>query len=59
MFIGIIGAVTLEISLIARYWTWLFFCAWAGSYIFIFPFLIILGAFFERIGRSDYTLARS
>lgn len=25
MFIGIIGAVSLEISLIARYWTWLFF----------------------------------
>ena len=58
MFIGIIGAVSLEISLIARYWTWLFFAAWAGSYLFIYPFLIILGLFFEKIGRYDYTQAR-
>lgn len=59
MFIGIIGVVSLEIALIARYWTWLFLAAWSLSYAVTFPFLIGLGALFERIGRSDYTLVRA
>jgi hypothetical protein len=58
MFIAIIGVVSLEIALIARFWTWLFLAAWALSYAVTFPFLVMLGAFFERIGRSDYTLVR-
>lgn len=53
MFIGIIGVVSWEISLISRYWTGLFVLVWFLSYIVTFPFLLALGALFERIGYYD------
>ncbi len=53
MFIGIIGVVSWEIALISRYWTWLFVLVWFLSYFVTFPFLLALGALFERIGYYD------
>ncbi|BDA48078.1 probable phospholipid-transporting ATPase 7 [Coccomyxa sp. Obi] len=53
MFIGIIGVVSWEIALISRYWTWLFILVWFLSYFVTFPFLLALGALFERIGYYD------
>jgi hypothetical protein len=53
MFIAIIGVVSWEISLIARYWTWLFTLVWALSYAVTFPFLLALAALLQRFGYYD------
>lgn len=53
MFIGIIGVVSWEISLISRYWTWLFTVVWFLSYAITFPFLIGLAALLEAIHYYD------
>lgn len=41
-FIAVIGTVTVEIAIVSRYWTRIFTVAWALSYAFTFPFLIII-----------------
>lgn len=58
MFIGIIGVVSWEIAVISRYWTWLFVLVWFLSYFITFPFLLALGALFERIGYYDTSHVR-
>lgn len=58
MFISIIGVVSWEIGLISRFWTWLFVVVWLLSYFVTFPFLLALGALFERIGYYDSSHVR-
>ena len=41
-FIALIGTVTLEIALVSRFWTKLFIAAWSLSYLFTFPFIIVI-----------------
>ena len=40
-FVALLGAVTLEVALVARYWTWLFGVFTVLSYALVYPYLII------------------
>ena len=40
-FVALLGIVTLEVALIARYWTWVFFWITLLSYFLVYPYLII------------------
>ncbi len=41
MYIGLLGVITLEIIIVARYWTWLWGAAVIGSYLVVFPFVML------------------
>ena len=40
-FVALLGAVTLEVALVARYWTWLFGVITVLSYALVYPFMLI------------------
>jgi len=40
-FVALLGSVTLEVALIARYWTWLFGILTFLSYFLVYPYLIV------------------
>ena len=40
-FVALLGAVTLEVALVARYWTWLFGVLTVLSYLLVYPFMLI------------------
>jgi phospholipid-translocating P-type ATPase (flippase) len=64
-FVALLGTVTLEVALVARYWTWLFGVLTVLSYVLVYPYLVIfplaeLGVGFydpTNIGVSDEVLA--
>lgn len=64
-FVALLGTVTLEVALVARYWTWLFGAFTVLSYALVYPYLVIfplaeLGVGFydpSNIGVSDEVLA--
>ena len=41
-FVALLGTVTLEVALVARYWTWLFGAFTVLSYALVYPYLVIL-----------------
>ncbi|KAK9836118.1 hypothetical protein WJX81_002623 [Elliptochloris bilobata] len=53
IFLGIIGAVSLEVALVSRFWTAPFTLAWALSFGFCFPWLPILGLILEGLGTAS------
>jgi magnesium-transporting ATPase (P-type) len=40
-FVALLGAVTLEVALVARYWTWLFGILTLLSYALVYPYLVV------------------
>lgn len=40
-FVALLGTVTLEVALVARYWTWLFGVLTVLSYVLVYPYLVI------------------
>ena len=38
---ALLGTVTLEVALIARYWTWLFGCLTLASYFLVYPYMVV------------------
>ena len=40
-FVALLGTVTLEVALVARYWTWLFGVLTVLSYVLVYPFMVI------------------
>ncbi len=40
-FVALLGAVTLEVALVARYWTWLFGVLTVLSYVLVYPYMVI------------------
>jgi len=57
MFIGIIGVVSLEIALVARFWTWPFAAATLGSYFGTWPWLALLPLLYRAAGKWDVAQA--
>lgn len=64
-FVALLGAVTLEVALVARYWTWLFGIFTFFSYFLVYPFMILFPlvelavGFFDpaNVGVSDEVLS--
>ena len=64
-FASLLGSVTLEVALIARYWTWVFFWIVLLSYFLVYPYFIVfpyieLGLKFydpANIGVAEHVLA--
>lgn len=52
-FIGIVGVVSLEIALVARYWTAPFAAALLGSYFATWPWLAVLPLLYRAAGKWD------
>jgi magnesium-transporting ATPase (P-type) len=40
-FVALLGTVTLEVALVARYWTWLFGILTVLSYTLVYPYLVV------------------
>lgn len=40
-FVALLGAVTLEVALVARYWTWLFGTLTVLSYVLVYPYMVV------------------
>ena len=40
-FVALLGIVTLEVALVARYWTWVFFWITLLSYFLVYPYMVI------------------
>lgn len=40
-FVALLGTVTLEVALVARYWTWLFGILTVISYALVYPYLVV------------------
>lgn len=40
-FVALLGTVTLEVALVARYWTWLFGILTVLSYVLVYPYLVL------------------
>lgn len=53
VFICMLGAVTIEVMLVARYWTWIFAIISALSYLLVYPFVLIFPIIEEAIGYWD------
>ena len=53
VFVALLGAVTLEICVIARYWTWLFLVFVLLSYWLVYPFEIVFPAIEKGIEYYD------
>ena len=47
-FVAMLGTVSLEVALIARYWTWLFGAFTVISYVLVYPYMLV----FPELGRS-------
>lgn len=41
VYIGLLGVITCEIVTVARYWTWMWGAAVLGSYLVVFPFVLL------------------
>ncbi|KAL3132559.1 hypothetical protein ABBQ32_009098 [Trebouxia sp. C0010 RCD-2024] len=53
VFVALLGAVTLEICVIARYWTWLFLVFVLLSYWLVYPFEILFPAIEKGVNYYD------
>ena len=53
VFVALLGAVTLEICVIARYWTWLFLIFVLLSYWLVYPFEILFPAIERGVSYYD------
>lgn len=40
-FVALLGTVTLEVALVARYWTWVFFWFVLLSYFLVYPYMVL------------------
>jgi len=40
-FVALLGTVTLEVALVARYWTWVFFWIMILSYLLVYPYVLV------------------
>ena len=40
-FMALLGCVTLEVALVARYWTWVFFWITLLSYLLMYPYMLV------------------
>ena len=40
-FVALLGSVTLEVALVARYWTWVFFWVTLLSYFLVYPYMLV------------------
>ena len=38
---ALLGTVTLEVALVARYWTWVFFWVTLLSYFLVYPYIVV------------------
>ena len=52
-FVALLGTVTLEVALVARYWTWLFGILTFLSYALVYPYLVVFPLAGERSGRGS------
>jgi magnesium-transporting ATPase (P-type) len=52
-FVALLGAVTLEVALIARYWTWAFGVVTALSYLAVYPYMLAFPWIELAIGYYD------
>ena len=46
--------MSLELALVARFWTWLFAAALLGSYFATWPWLALLPALYRAAGKWDH-----
>lgn len=53
VYIGLLGVITWEIVTVARYWTWLWGAAVVGSYLVVFPFVLLYPRAQTLIGVVD------
>eukprot|EP00891_Asterochloris_glomerata_P000836 jgi/Astpho2/836/Aster-00685 len=53
VFIALLGAVSLEVALVARYWTWLFAIFLGLSYFIVYPFEVVFPAIERGINYYD------
>jgi hypothetical protein len=59
VYIALLGSVTLEVALAARYWTYPFgFCV-VVSYALVFPFIFMYSAFLQASNVHDPVQARN
>ncbi|EFN58106.1 hypothetical protein CHLNCDRAFT_20630, partial [Chlorella variabilis] len=56
-FVALLGAVTLEVALVARYWTWLFGVLTLLSYALVYPYLVIFPLAGAVAGEGRHTAA--
>jgi phospholipid-transporting ATPase len=40
-FVALLGTVTMEVALVARYWTWVFFWVMLLSYLVVYPYMLV------------------
>jgi magnesium-transporting ATPase (P-type) len=40
-FVALLGTVTMEVALVARYWTWVFFWVMILSYLLVYPYILV------------------
>lgn len=40
-FVALLGSVTMEVALVARYWTWVFFWVMILSYLLVYPYMLV------------------
>jgi hypothetical protein len=53
IFVALLGTVTLEVALVARYWTWAFAVATFLSYFMVYPYMIIFPYVELAVGYYD------
>lgn len=49
IFICMLGVVTMEIMIVARYWTWWFAGVCALSYLLVYPYVIFFPIFWQNV----------
>lgn len=52
-FVALLGTVTLEVALVARYWTWVFFWFVVLSYVLVYPYMVIFPLLELAVGYYD------
>ena len=50
---ALLGTVTLEVALVARYWTWVFFWFVVLSYVLVYPYMVIFPLLELAVGYYD------
>jgi phospholipid-transporting ATPase len=49
IFICMLGVVTMEIMIVARYWTWWFAAVCAFSYMLVYPYVLFFPIFWQNV----------
>lgn len=52
-FVALLGTVTLEVALVARYWTWVFFWVTFFSFILVYPYMLVFPWLELAVGYYD------